>query len=108
MRFGRLKAQSIAARLYLSAAFWSLTVVLISGVILSALYRRTTIQGFDQRLGVYLRAIVADVAASGQDSLETEQLGEPQFELALSGWYWQVTRLDTPQPEIRASRSLFA
>src|SRR5258708_38370405 len=97
----RLKAQSIATRLYLSAAFWSLTILLISGVILSALYRRTTIEGFDQRLGVYLRAIVADVAASGPESLDTEQLGEPQFELALSGWYWQVQRRDRKQPEIK-------
>ncbi len=108
MRRGRLLPQSIAARLYLSAAFWSLTILLIAGVVLSAIYRRTTIEGFDQRLGVYLRAIVADVAASGADALETEQLGEPQFELPLSGWYWQVTRLDKAQPEIKASRSLFA
>ena len=36
------------------------------------------------------------------------QLGEPQFELALSGWYWQIIRLDVPKTEIRSSRSLFA
>jgi signal transduction histidine kinase len=35
-------------------------------------------------------------------------LGEPQFELALTGWYWQITRLDVPKLEIRSSRSLFA
>src|SRR5262249_55063228 len=34
-------------------------------------------------------------------------LGEPLFELALSGWYWQVTRLDGAKPEIRSSRSLW-
>jgi len=33
---------------------------------------------------------------------------DPQFELAFSGWYWQITRLDLPHPEIRTSRSLFA
>ena len=33
---------------------------------------------------------------------------DPQFELAFSGWYWQITRLDLPRPEIRTSRSLFA
>ena len=36
------------------------------------------------------------------------QLGDPQFELALSGWYWQITRLDGEAHEIKASRSLFA
>ena len=33
---------------------------------------------------------------------------DPQFELAFSGWYWQITRLDLAHPEIRTSRSLFA
>ena len=32
----------------------------------------------------------------------------PQFELAYSGWYWQITRLDSSPPDIRASKSLFA
>ncbi|MBV8565203.1 MAG: sensor histidine kinase [Methylobacteriaceae bacterium] len=108
MILGRLNTQSIAARLYLSAAFWSLTILVVAGVILSAVYSRASIDGFDQRLGVYLRVIVADVASSGEESLDTEQLGEPQFNLALSGWYWQVTRLDTDPPGIKASRSLFA
>ena len=34
-------------------------------------------------------------------------IGEPLFELPLSGWYWQVTRLDTPKPEVHSSRSLW-
>src|SRR5262249_7016196 len=32
--------------------------------------------------------------------------GEPLFDLPLSGWYWQVTRLDAPTPDVRSSRSL--
>ena len=28
--------------------------------------------------------------------------------MALSGWYWQITRLDSDKPQIRSSRSLFA
>ena len=35
------------------------------------------------------------------------RVSEPLFELPLSGWYWQVTRLDSAKPEIRASRSLW-
>src|SRR6185295_7961481 len=33
--------------------------------------------------------------------------GEPLFELPLSGWYWQVTRVDPGKSEVRASRSLW-
>ena len=102
-------ARSIAQRLFVSAILWSVALLLVAGVIISNIYRRTTEQAFDQRLDVYLRAIVADVATPGDDQrLEPGQLGEPQFELTLSGWYWEVTRLDADKPEFRASRSLFA
>ena len=105
----RRKAQSIATRLFLSAIFWSVLLLLVAGVVLTTLYRRNTELSFDQRLDVYLRAIVADITSPGDDTrIEPGQLGEPQFELSLSGWYWQITRLDTSQPIIRASRSLFA
>lgn len=100
---------SISARLLLSAIVCSFLLLLLAGVILSSIYRRATEQAFDQRLGVYLRAIVADVATPGDDTrTEPGQLGEPQFELTLSGWYWQITRLDTDKPDIKASQSLFA
>ncbi len=109
MADARRRPWSIAARLLLSAIACSVLLLLLAGVILSSLYRRTTEQAFDQRLGVYLRAIVADVATPGEDTrTEPGQLGEPQFELTLSGWYWQITRLDSDKPDIRASRSLFA
>lgn len=101
--------RSIATRLFLSAAFWSVAVLLVAGLVLTAIYRRTAEQSFDERLGVYLRAIVADVATPGDDTrTEPGQLGDPQFELSLSGWYWQITRLGEARPTIKASRSLFA
>ncbi|MDB5596784.1 MAG: integral rane sensor signal transduction histidine kinase [Hyphomicrobiales bacterium] len=101
--------RSIATRLFLSAAFWSVAVLLIAGLVLSAIYRRTAEQSFDERLGVYLRAIVADVATPGDDTrTEPGQLGDPQFELSLSGWYWQITRLGGGPLTVKASRSLFA
>jgi len=99
---------SIARRLFISAAFWSFLVLLVAGVFLSALYRTTAQRAFDDRLNVYLRALVADVALSAEEGGALGQMGEPQFELTNSGWYWQVTRIDGPTPLIRSSRSLFA
>lgn len=100
---------SIATRLFLLAAFWSLVVLVLAGLGLTAIYRRNAEQAFDSRLGVYLRAIVADVATPGEDTrTEPGQLGDPQFELSLSGWYWQITRIDAGQSTVKASRSLFA
>ncbi|MCC2108759.1 MAG: sensor histidine kinase [Hyphomicrobiales bacterium] len=101
--------ESIARRLFLTAAAWILVILGVAGVLLSAYYRRTSEAGFDQRLNVYLRALVADVASSGDDQRsDPGELGDPQFDLVQSGWYWQITRLDSEKPQIRASRSLFA
>lgn len=104
-----LSLRSIATRLFLSAAFWSGLILLIAGLTLSAVNRGASEQDFDERLGVYLRTLVAELASPGDEQHgEIGQLGEPMFDLPLSGWYWQVTRLDTDKAEVRASRSLFA
>ena len=101
--------RSLAQRLFASAVLWSVLILLIAGLILSGLYRRSAETAFDERLGVYLRAIVADVATPGDDTrTEPGQLGDPQFELTLSGWYWQITPLSQQSAKVKASRSLFA
>ena len=103
------RPRSIARRLFFSAALLSFGILLVAGLVLSTIYRRTAVDNFDDRLGVYLHELIADIASSGEESHAAPgQLGEPQFEFPLSGWYWQITRLDAPKPEIRSSRSLFA
>ena len=104
-----LNAQSIASRLFLSAAFWSSSILIVAGLGLSALNARSTEANFDEQLGVYLKALVANVAVAGEEGQRPPPpVIAPQFELAFSGWYWQITRLDGERPEIRTSRSLFA
>lgn len=104
-----LGTRSIATRLFLSAAFWSSLILMVAGLILSAINRRSAEADFDERLGVYLKALVADVANPGEDIRTSPgQLGEPMFEFPLSGWYWQITRIDAADADIKSSRSLFA
>jgi hypothetical protein len=83
-------------------------ILTVAGLVLTALYRDTAEAALDEQLGVYLRALVADIASPHDDTSDAGQLAEPQFELPLSGWYWQITRLDVSPTDIRASRSLFA
>ncbi|QGM93571.1 sensor histidine kinase [Methylocystis rosea] len=101
--------RSIAARLFLTAAAMSSVVLIVASILLTAYYRSEAEEVFERRLDVYLRAIVADVSESGQEGRTGPgQLGDPQFELPGSGWYWQITRLDDKSHDIKASRSLFA
>ncbi len=104
----RPRSKSLAVRLFLSATAWTVIILIITGVVLSSLYRTAVERSFDRRLGVYLRTLVADLAAP-EDAGEKfpQSIGEPLFELPLSGWYWQVTRLDPGRTDVRSSRSLW-
>jgi signal transduction histidine kinase len=103
-----MRASSLALRLFLSATAWTVVILVATGVILSSIYHDAVERSFDRRLGVYLRSLVADVAAPEQSADRgTTTLGEPLFELPLSGWYWQIAALDAGKPEIRSSRSLW-
>jgi signal transduction histidine kinase len=103
-----MRANSLALRLFFSATTWTVLILVVTGIVLSSLYRAAVERSFDRRLGVSLRTLVADVATPEEGNEKFPQsLGEPLFELPLSGWYWQVTRLDAPRPEIRSSRSLW-
>lgn len=109
MRFPSPRRWSIATRLFFSAAVLSSGILLAAGIGLSTLYRSTAESRFDERLGVYLRALVADLASPAPENrADPGELGEPQFEIALSGWYWQITRVGGHSHDIRSSRSLFA
>ena len=59
-----LSARSIASRLFLSAAFWSILILALAGLGLSALNKQWTEANFDDQLGVYLKALVANIAAA--------------------------------------------
>src|SRR5690242_21321542 len=103
-----MRANSLALRLFLTATATTVIILLVTSFILSSLYRGAIERAFDRRLGVYLRVLIADIAtpddATGSSNLGNS-LGEPLFELPLSGWYWQVTRLD--KTEVRSSHSLW-
>src|SRR5260370_23332516 len=102
-----MRGSSLATRLFLSATAWVVVILFITGIVLSSVYRDATERAFDRRLNLYLRTIVAEVATPDATPDQFQSLGEPLFELPLSGWYWQITRTDTEKPEIRASRSLW-
>lgn len=98
---------SLGARLFISAAICCALVLALAGVGLTTFYRRSAERGFDERLSVYIKELVADLAAPPETERQSiGDLGEPRFDLPLSGWYWQIIRLDGERPVMRASRSL--
>lgn len=84
--------RSLTVRLALGAAVWSVISLVAVGLILSSLFRGTVERAFDARLDVFLRGLVraSEVGPTGQLVMTTLSLGDPRFDQALSGWYWQI------------------
>ncbi len=89
-----MRANSLATRLFVSATAWVVVILVITGIILSSVYRSATERAFDRRLNLYLRTLVAEVAAPDTPDHEMQSLGEPLFELPLSGWYWEIAPVE--------------
>jgi signal transduction histidine kinase len=99
-----MRASSLATRLFLSATAWVVVILVITGIVLSSVYRDATERAFDRRLNLYLRTLVAEVATPDEPpDRQFQSLGEPLFELPLSGWYWQIIRTDTDKAELRCA-----
>jgi hypothetical protein len=94
--------------LSVAAALVASIILIVTGVFLSSVHRNSAERAFDARLGAYIRVLVANLVSVDQ-RLEVlpRSIGEPLFELPLSGWYWQITALDVSKPEILSSRSLW-
>jgi len=58
-----MRETSIATRLFASATLLSAIILFVAGIVLSAIYRRTTESAFDERLNVYLKELVGDISA---------------------------------------------
>ncbi len=103
-----MRASSLATRLFLSATAWLVVILAVTGFVLSSVYTNATERAFDRRLNLYLRTLIAEVATPDEPAdHQFQSLGEPLFELPLSGWYWQITRTDSEKPDVRSSRSLW-
>src|ERR1700756_3324902 len=103
-----MRRNSLATRLFLSATAWVVVVLANTSVVLSSVYKDSTERAFDRRLNLYLRTLIAEVATPDEPpDRQFQSLGEPLFELPLSGWYWQISRTDTDKADVRASRSLW-
>jgi len=103
-----MRRNSLATRLFLSASTWVVVILVTTGFVLSSVYKNATERAFDRRLNLYLRTVIAEVATPDEPpDRQFQSLGEPLFELPLSGWYWQITRIDSEKPDVRASRSLW-
>jgi len=103
---------SLSFRLFASAAAWTLIVLPIAAVVLISLFRGAVERSFDARLNTFLTDLLAEsVNSTSGELMPPPDLGISEFNLPLSGWYWQITPFEGGLPVARpiyASTSLLA
>jgi len=100
-----MRVRSLALRLILAAGGWTALALATGGFILSAIFSDYVVQSFDARLAALQESLIAiaEIGADGRPTF-TRPLGEPRFDRAFSGWYWQI---EAPGGELLRSRSLW-
>jgi signal transduction histidine kinase len=102
-----MRFNSLAFRLFATAAAWTLIVLPVAGIIIFQLYRDDVQASFDGRIEKLVNAIAIDsLSSGGKEPLTPVNRYEPLFEETHSGWYWQIRALDDVTAQRLVSASL--
>jgi signal transduction histidine kinase len=90
-----MRLDSLAFRLFATAALWTLLALPVAGIIILKLYTQEVETSFDDRIKTLLLVVYTDSSehAIGEPGAPRD-VGESLFEITHSGWYWQIKPLD--------------
>ena len=100
--------KSITRYLILYSSIGAVIVAFAAGLVLTQFFHTSAEQSFDEQLDITLKILVGDLASQlNSDTLLTppRNLGEPRYELPLSGYYWTIAEKATGEI-LLASESL--
>jgi signal transduction histidine kinase len=100
----RLKPNSLAARLILAAAVWTIVGLAVGGYVLSDAFTSAVRDNYDTQLQVDLDGLIAaaEPDANGSVTLQDRFLNR-RFERAYSGLYFQIRPVNGGPPQISHS-----
>lgn len=102
-----MRLNSLAFRLFATAAVSVMLVLPVAGLIIYSVYRQEAEEGFDERLRQLLTIVHADSVDRAEEVPGTPgQMGEPLFLISHSGWYWQIKPLAGSSGPRQVSASL--
>jgi len=103
-----MTARSLAFRLFITAAAWTIVALPVAGWIIHSLYRAEVESAFERRIEMVLANVVTDATEPNESEpvTPTTDLGEGLLQITHSGWYWQIRPLDGKPGTTLQSRSL--
>jgi len=91
-----MRIKSLTARVLLLTTIWSTVALVVIGLLISTLYRKSAERGFQDLLRAQLYNVVNSVTIGDQGALSgSPQLGDLRFAQPKTGWYWLVEPLGT-------------
>ncbi len=94
MNLSRLWRPSLSRRLVLLAAIWSVAVLLVTGVALTALFQREAVDRFDEGLLDTVNGLYAGSSVDPDGTVDAPPLTDSRATRAYSGKYWQIAEPD--------------
>jgi signal transduction histidine kinase len=105
----RILPNSLAYRLLAMTALWTAFALLVTGLILSTIFRANTQRDFERILQAHTYNLMGAIDVDEQGRLSgAPNLGDPRFLTPLSGWYWSVSTAEKPQLALLHSSSVAA
>lgn len=102
-----MKLNSLAFRLFATAAVWTLLILPVAGLAIDYVRQRELASAHDARLSQLLTLVIAySTDEGGAEPRYPRNVGEPLFEVTHSGWYWQITPLGSSSGRRMVSASL--
>lgn len=101
-----MKLNSLALRLFLSAAVWALLALPIAGLLLTSLFRAQAERDFDIRLANLLPLLISSSVSDAGTIVKPATFGDELFQFPGTGWYWQIKPLNDGRGATFVSNSL--
>ena len=91
-----MRIKSLTARVLLLTTLWSAMALVVIGLVISNIYRKSAERGFQDLLRAQLSSVINSVTIGEQGGLSgNPQLGDLRFAQPKTGWYWIVEPLGT-------------
>jgi signal transduction histidine kinase len=87
---------SLAFRLFATAAAWTLVFLPLAGFLIYSVYRADIVSTHDRRILLLMTVLRNESIerGGGDEPGLPKDVGEPLFAVSQSGWYWQMKPLD--------------
>lgn len=98
-----MRVKSLASRLFVFTALWSVVAIGLIAFLVSESYRANAERNLSARLTANLYNIMGSVSLVAEGQIFGQpDLRDPRFQRFRSGYYWSVTDLGNPANEIRS------